>query len=152
MSKSNNGKQRTAAKIRGQNKSNNVFFVCVCVMRAMSGEMMCMLRVACCGSGCDCCFYCDCAFVVGCCCGDVRGSVAVCCCGCCWILVVVCWMCCDAVMLMRCVVARAVREFLSEPESRSGGRSATASDFEKKPKTCEKHDLGPLMRVPSDAH
>ena len=26
--------------------------------------MRCMLRVACCGSGCDCCFYCDCAFFV----------------------------------------------------------------------------------------
>ena len=61
-------------------------------------------------------------------------------------------MCCGAVMLMRCVVARAVCEFLFEPKSRSGGRSATASDFENKPKTCKKHDLGPSMRVPSDAH
>ena len=34
-------------------------------------------------------------------------------------------------MLMRCVVAWAVYEFLFEPTSRSGGRSAATSDVEK---------------------
>ena len=33
---------------------------------------------------------------------------------------------------MRCVVARAVREFLLEPKSRSDGRSPGASDLAKK--------------------
>ena len=35
-------------------------------------------------------------------------------------------------MLVRCVVARPVHEFLFEPKSRSGGRSAAASDFFRK--------------------
>ena len=46
-----------------------------------------------------------------------------------WLLVVL--MSCDVVMLMRCVVARAVPELLLETKSRSGGRSAAASDFGK---------------------
>ena len=57
---------------------------------------------------------------------------------------------------MRCDVARPVHEFLFEPKSRSGGRSAASSFFfliKKNGQTdAKKYDLGPLMRVPSDAH
>ena len=49
---------------------------------------------------------------------------------------------------MRCVVARAVRAFLLEPKSRSGGRSAATSILKKigGNKRCKKHDFGPSMR------
>ena len=49
---------------------------------------------------------------------------------CCWLLIVL--MCWRAAVLVRCVVAWAVRGVLFEPKSRSGGRSATASDLENK--------------------
>ena len=44
----------------------------------------------------------------------------------CWL----CWLCWRADVLMRCVVTWVVHEFIFEPNSRSGGRSAAVSEFE----------------------
>ena len=45
-------------------------------------------------------------------------------------------------MLMRCVAAWAVHEFLFEPKSPSGGRSAAAYDLEKTGENMQQTQIG----------
>ena len=81
--------------------------------------------------------------VDGCCCGGVGGGVSVCCCGCCWLLVVL--MCCDAEAL-RCCVGCSTHYL----EGALPQLPMLQKKLEKQ--RCNKHDLGPLMRMPSDAN